>query len=299
MSKKISSREWELYARSLDGARREAALAQMRLYHVFRAVAASNWDEADERLREGVAIDAAFLLNEKDPSAMPRANEYTPQGFTGTSLTLLAWAAIMGDEEALNWALHRGAAVQTPVHRGRDAAWLAADAGNHIIAKKLLELGGVPNLRLSDGTRRTRLIGAVVARSVDMVRALLAKKVPVEAYDEAGRTALYWNMLQSPYSDVDALIGRILLAEGANPNSEDLEGVPAHALAEEDVQQNMLEGYKLKDATAEVMRRVAELRHQPEPEMPPSLVEPAPKEPYTPQIQRPPLRQKKPKPFSP
>lgn len=299
MAKSISSSEWELFARSLDGARREAAMEQLRLYHVFRAVAASKWEEADTRLREGVSIDSALILNENDPAAMPRCSDFVPDGFAGDRITLLGWAAMMGDEAAFEWALRRGAAVQTPIFQGRDAAWLATDAGNSTMATRLLVLGALPSLRLADGSRRTRLIAAVVARSTDVVRSLLAKKVAVEVYDGAGRTPLYWNMLQSPYNETDALIGRLLLAEGANPNAEDLEGVPAHALAEEELQQSLLEGYKLKDATAEVMRRVADLRHQPEPEMPAPLAAPTPGMPHTPQITKPPPRRQKPKPFSP
>lgn len=140
-----------------------------------------------------------------------------------------------------------------------------------------------PTLRLSDGSNFTRLISATESSNVRAVRFLSNKKVRVNDYDFEGRTALHHNFAKVPYNDNDMEIARILLNIGGDPNAEDFDDIPAHALAELPAQKALLEGVLLKqfahDALLNRRKETAEIEDSP-------VVKTEPDDPGFPQLRR-------------
>ena len=119
-------------------------------------------------------------------------------------------------------------------------------------------------IRLSD-TNVTRFVASTKNSDLRAVTYLIRKKVNPNDYDDLGKTALHYNLAKNPYEEDDAQIARILLQEGCDPNTVDIDDVPAHAFAESEYAKNILEGYNLVKTSEAAMKR-KELRAQKEAE---------------------------------
>lgn len=135
--------------------------------------------------------------------------------------TLLHWAADGGRDQTVGWLLRRGADSSLADHLGETALHLAASHGYVEVVRTLIDAGaplgttnragatalrlaareghlGVVELLLSKPQARpvhplqaTALHDAVSARHLPVILRLLDAGLPVDAQDEAGRTALH------------------------------------------------------------------------------------------------------------
>ena len=275
MSQSITVQEWSLRRSSFEGRAEEMRMAQNRLFRIFQALAKQDTALADKYVADGAALDMPLILDEAMPESVPNAGLWRPAGGEGlTAITVLGWAAANGDKETLIWLLRRGAEPAQTFSGNRDAAWLAMSQGNDEIHKMLMERGCAPGLRIKDAHNTTRLMAAVDGSHVDAVKHILARKANVNAIDSRGRTALHYNLAKDPYSGDDADIGRMLLDVGANPNMEDLDGIPPHVLNQSPSAVSLLQGQALRQASADA---IAAMERQKQPQEPEPLdIEPPP-----------------------
>ena len=275
MSQSITVQEWSLRRSSFEGRAEEMRMAQNRLFRIFQALAKQDTALADKYVADGAALDMPLILDEAMPESVPNASLWRPAGGEGlTAITVLGWAAANGDKETLIWLLRRGAEPAQTFSGNRDAAWLAMSQGNDEIHKILMERGCAPGLRIKDAHNTTRLMAAVDGTHVDAVKHILARKANVNAIDSRGRTALHYNLAKDPYSGDDADIGRMLLDVGANPNMEDLDGIPPHVLNQSPSAVSLLQGQALRQASADAIAALERQRQPQEPE--PLDIEPPP-----------------------
>lgn len=283
MSRHVSTQEWALTRDSIDSHAEALRLSQQSLFRVFQAASKRDWETAEKYWENGAPLDLPLDTNEK--TGVPGALALMPADLgTNEPLTLMGWAAWNNDMVTIDWALDHGASPMMVMAGGRDPAWLAMENSSDEAYTRMMGVGANPRLRLSDGSMTTRLMGAVRARSLYIVGDLLRRhKVDANQWDRAGKTALHHNLAQDPYTEDDGSIGRMLLELGGNPNMEDNEGIPAHALAITDLQQALLAGYRLAAITDEVRRKL---------EAPPAEPEgPDPRtDPGFPQMKNPPRR---------
>lgn len=267
MSHSITTQEWSLRRNSFEGRAEEVRMAQNRVFRVFQSLAKKDLSTADKYVADGAAIDMPLVLDESAPESVPNAASWRPVGGEGlNSITLLGWAAANGDKEAVSWLLRRGAEPAQTFSGNKDAAWLAMNQGNDDIHRILMDRGCAPGLRIKNEGNMTRLMAAVEGSHVMAVKHILSKKVNVNATDDRGRTALHYNLAKDPYSSEDAEIGRMLLDIGANPNMEDLDGIPPHVLNESPHAVSLLQGQALRQASAEAIAALERKRQPQEPE---------------------------------
>lgn len=271
MSRSISQQEWSLRRDSFEGRTEEVRLNQQRLFRVFQALAKQDHAMGVKYLADGAPIDLPLILDDQDPKAIPNAGNWRPVGGEHLqSVTLLGWAAGNGDIDNVKWLLRHGAEPSQTFSGNIDAAWLAMEQGNDDIHRILIERGAAPSLRRKDEFSTTRLMAAVMGAHVNAVRHILTRLLDVNAVNKRGQTALHLNFAKDPYTDEDADIARMLLDKNANPNMEDLDGVPPHALNDSHQVASLLAGHELSKVTPDVVQ--AKQRQQPEePEAEPEL----------------------------
>lgn len=257
---------------AFEGRTEERRVAQQRLFRVFQALSRQDTAQADKYFADGVQLDVPFILDDSNPEAVPGAASWRPAGGEAlNSVTLLGWAAAHGDFDSASWLLRHGAEASQTFSGNYDAAWLAMEQGQDEMHRMLMERGAAPGLRLKDAVGTTRLMAAVKLSNVAAVRHIVSRKVNVNTPDKNGRIALHYNLEKDPYGDDDAEIGRLLLDAGANPNAEDLDGIPPHVLTEAPVALSLLQGMELRKASMEAMialekKRQAEMQPE-EPEI--------------------------------
>lgn len=263
----ISSKEWNLRREAFEGRLEEVRLNQQRLFRVFQALARQDTKTADKFVADGAPLDVPLILDEKNPESIPNANNWRPVGGERlNSVTLLGWAAANGDFDTVKWLLRRGAEPAQTFSGNIDAAWLAMEQGNDDIHKLLLDLGASPSLRIKDGFNSTRLMAAVQGTFVVPVRHILGKKININAVDSRGRTALHLNFAKDPYTEDDAEVARMLLDSNANPNMEDLDGIPPHALNQSPMAVSLLQGQELRQVSQHALDKLEQQRAKVEPE---------------------------------
>lgn len=192
-------------------------------------------------------------------------------------LQVMAWH---GHVSAVRFLVEHGALPGLPDAAGRDAAWMAVQRGHTGLALWLLTQRAVnPNAILRDGSRHTRLMAAVQASNPKAVAAILEKRAKVNACDREGRTALHHNLAQDPYTEDDALIAALLLAQHAAPDWEDNAGITPSLLATRhpDAVQALTPA-----AARDAQARVQALPATPRPPRPTPAIEPPPPTPPTP-----------------
>lgn len=278
MARSISNHEWQMTRTAVDGRLAAVRGQQQRLFRVGQALWKGDLKTALSYVEDGAPIDQPLEVDEARGAVPGVASLFPAEWGAPRSVTLLALAAWKGELPLVEWLLRQGASATTTMDDGRDAAWFATAGSGMMVYRHLMEEGASPRLRLTDSTRRTRLMGAVISRNIEVVGDLLGRKVNVNERDALGRTALHHNLLQDPYDETDGTIGRMLLEFGGNPNMEDNEGIPSHILARSPEQQALMEGYEL----AKVMDAV---RQKIEPKAPEPEFDPA-SDPGVPQLKR-------------
>lgn len=262
----ISSKEWTLRREAFEGRLEEVRLNQQRLFRVFQALARQDTITADKFVADGAPLDVPLILDDKNPESIPNANNWRPVGGERLhSVTLLGWAAANGDFDTVKWLLRRGAEPAQTFSGNLDAAWLAMEQGNDDIHKFLMDRGCAPSLRVKDEFNSTRLMAAVMGTFIAPIRHILAKKVNVNAVDARGRTALHLNLAKDPYSEDDADVARMLLDANANPNIEDLDGIPPHALNQSPVVVGLLQGQELRQVSEHALAALEQQKKPVEP----------------------------------
>lgn len=293
MSSRLGLREWELRRRAFEGRSEALLMDQQRIFRLAQALSRKELAPAVSYLEAGVALDLPLVF--EGAHAAPGADRFRPEALQEMpTATLLAIFVAQGDLMVCNWLLQHGADPSQVFADNRDAAWAAMLSGQEDLHGRLLAMGASSNLRLSDGSGRTRLMAATALSNATLVEQILQRRGNAKAYDARGRTALHLNMEMSPYTDQDMRIGEMLLAAGASPNAEDLAGVPPHLLATEPAARSVLEGHELTvKSDAALAAHLAEIEAQRELEADtdaPSVPGVDPAEPDIPQIQRKPQK---------
>lgn len=278
MAHTINKTEWQFILSSVDGRAEHERAAQQRLFRVAQAVQRRDFVHAQEYVDDGAPMDIPLIMEEAK-GGPPGAKSLVPETLHDyEKLTILSIFAAQNEPEKLAWLIDHGSSADMVLPDGRDAAWVATEVHANEAYEYLAQQGIMVNSRLSDGSELTRLMAAVLRANVDVVHHLLRKKAKVNAYDRSGRTALHHNLARDPYTDEDVTIAQALLAAGANPNIEDNDGIPAHALAQNEVQRALMQSYELGQVTEEARRK---MHPEPEPEYPEGS------DPGLPQIRRP------------
>jgi hypothetical protein len=290
------SSKWSHHIEILDRQAEFERHSQQRVFRLIQAMAAGDRELADKALDVGVALDLVLDLDGPDAIPVPPGwkDLVGPSSQPGkpARLSPLAWAAASNQSYWVQWLLANDATPSLPLHDGKDAAWFAMERGYLDIHNWLLDHGASAKLRLSTPAGHTRLIGAVLGRHVQIVGKLLARGADPNESDNQWSTPLHHNFRQDPYTNEDGTIARMLLAEHADPLSEDKSGLQAGALARSPEQLALIEGYKIRQAVEATLAAAA-----PEPvAVQPDGTEPAPAEelpdvlPGIPQLKRPPKK---------
>lgn len=146
--------------------------------------------------------------------------------------TALLWAVHWGDAEAVDLLLKAGAVVKVANRLNATPLHLAAESGNDVIVKKLLEAGADPNQTvLSEG--ETPLMFAARSGNVEAVRLLLDKGAKIDATEKlSGTTALLWAAEQNHPEVLKLLIARGAKVDAQTTGPEAAEsGITALMLA--------------------------------------------------------------------
>lgn len=241
MSRILSLREWEKTLDSYEGHKKIKDEQEELLTSLIAAVHHSDKNMVDKLIREGAPLN------------MSLHGAITPLG-----------AAVENNDIIMTRHLVRRGAVLSSKYgeKGIDAAWYAMLNDYTEIFEFLMEQGAKLILRSNEGNE-TRLISATKSSNIGAVTFLLNKKVKINEYDALGRTALHYNLMKEPYTPIDVQIGKMLLEFGGNPNAEDNDGIPAHAMANEREKEVLLEGYLLNQLTNEAKLK-AEAAMKPE-----------------------------------
>lgn len=244
MSQSIGLNEWDRQRRAFEGRVENLLMSQQKVFRLAQALGRKDLEASSQLLEAGTAIDLPLQF-EGDQSA-PGADRFRPAPLAELSCaTLLGIFAAQGDVMVFNWLLTNGANPAQVFADNRDAAWVSMLADQSEFHRRLMAAGAQPNLRLSDGSRRTRLMAATALSDPGFVEQILQYRGNAKAFDAQGRTPLHINLSMNPYTDRDMTIAELLLAAGASPNAEDLTGVPAHLLATEPAAKAVLEGHEL------------------------------------------------------
>lgn len=289
----LNKREWEVVSHSITHQRQNERVQQQSLYRVLEALSKRNDIILEKLVETGVFLDAPLLKS--GDSAAPNASAMFPLDYPFDRITPMGWAAYTDDVAALERLYNLGADPSFPGPQNRDALWMAL-WGNSVHAwdwlKNIIaDTHGINwNMRSTDGHRTTRLMDAVVRKNIFAVRDIIPN-VDVSAVDYVGRTALHYNLLQDPYTEIDLQIGRMLVEYGAPIESEDHEGVAPAALAHTSEQQALMDNAILASVSLEAHARAEAQRNHISAQEP--VAQPDPTEPGFPQIQKP-VRFKKP-----
>lgn len=152
-----------------------------------------------------------------DPNPFAPGDGYSP----------LQFAAQHDDAEMVRLLLAAGADPEYRDHNGERALLWAADEGALVSMSLLLAAGSPPNSG-EDPYGETPLMKAATSHNTAAVVLLLAAGADLAARDQSSLTALHYAAWQG-----DAATVRLLLAEGANPNTitETLHETPLHYAA--------------------------------------------------------------------
>ena len=123
-----------------------------------------------------------------------------------------------------------GAEVNARDDRAYDALTQAAARGDHALVELLLASGADVRL-ITSPYRGTALIAAAHHGHVEVIRALIARKAPLDHVNNLGWTALMEAIVLGDGGARHTESLRILLAAGANPNIGDRDGVTPLTLA--------------------------------------------------------------------
>lgn len=279
---------WQVISETASRTRQEERMRQQAVFRLIQSLEQGDDVIFKKLLNMGIPVDAPLYI--KGDTSSPLAEELMPDDFPFEFVTPACWAAWHDDVTSLEKLVNSGADLSFPGPTGRDALWFAL-LNNSVhswdyIKRQAQETGmDIPwNARTSDGKRKTRLMDAVVYRNLDAVRDLIGH-VDLSAYDVHGRTALHYNFLQNPYTEVDVNIGQLLINYGAPVEAEDYEGVSVASLAQTPEQQALMDRAVLAKISQETFEKAQAQRdkldaQKPSPEMDPS-------EPQFPQIQKP------------
>lgn len=290
----MDQRQWDFISKTVSNTRQAERVQQQALYRLMEAL--QNGDDVLVRklLDMGVLLDAPLYMD--GDTASPLAKDLLPRDYPFPFITPVGWAAFTNNTSVLEKLAVLGADFSFPGPTGRDALWMSL-MNNAIAAwdwiknhHDTLGFDIAWQARSTDGKRTTRLMDAVVRRNLDAVRDVLGN-VDVGAMDNTGKTALHYNFLQDPYTEVDVAIGRLLINFGAPVATEDHEGVSPAALAHTPEQQTLLDNAVLAKISHEAFERAQAQRLQLEANKPTPA--PDPTEPALPQLQKP--RQFRPK----
>lgn len=284
----MEKHQWALISKTVSGTRQQERMSQQAVFRLIDSLKKQDDVMFRQILDMGISPDAPMFIY--SDIAPPLAKEMVPSSYPYDFVTPLAWAAVHDDVEALAKLVEAGADVSFPGPTGRDVLWLAMIHNTfHAwtwIKNHYDQMGlDIPwNARSADGKRTTRLMDAVVHRNLEAVQDMMGR-VDVSAVDNTGRTALHYNFLQNPYTDVDSAIARLLINYGAPVHTEDHEGVAPLSLANTPEQEALLDVALLTQVTEEARLRAQQQRNQLEAKQP--SPERDPSEPTFPQIQKP------------
>ncbi len=248
MAHRISTREWASQLEILDRRQQADRDAAQRTFRLFQCLEKRDQKAIDTLLSRGLALDAALTCEvEGGPPGADRFLASMPFTPTPPSVPPLAWLAAHDDLEQVEMLLRHGAAATVPFANGYDAAWAAMRADAHTVFVCLMDAGANPNLRLHDGSGRTRLMDAVTSRAVAVVSTLLNRHANAADYDASGQTALHLNLRQDPYDENDREITRILLEASDVLEFDDNTGVTPLDLMTSPQHQALLNVQRLKN----------------------------------------------------
>lgn len=284
MAHTISTDDWNRTLRVLDAQTGQSISQQQQMMRLLQYLNMGDTDKAAQVLARGFPIDT-LLLRESEGGA-PGVDTFFAQveatlGHPLNHLTALVFFARENQVEQVAWLLANQAQPNMVIDRGLDAAWVALEAEALDAYDLLMNAGASPSLRLTDGSRRTRLMAATVKRQVSVVSDLIARKADVQAYDSQGQLAFHLSLRQDPYTQQDLEITQLLLTADSSLEFEDNAGVAPMDLMTRPEHVALLRN-KVAMAKAPKAPRPIAQPTAPEPTAPVSAVEPSPTEPTAP-----------------
>lgn len=284
----MNTAEWNRITRTVDATRQDERVRQQALFRLFQALQSHDEGLVDRLVATGLLLDAPVRLTGAE--APPLIGALVTQDMGSDRATAAGWCAASNNVQGLQMLRAAGADLASVGPSGRDPLWhagrnTAREAWEYLIEVATEEQWSIAwNARVNDAHRRTRLMELVLARNLEAVMAVVAG-ADLAAVDGEGRTALHHNLLQDPYTEDDARIGRVLSEYGAPAAAEDREGVTPAALAATPEQQAIIDRAILAEVSADAARKAQAQRDHIKSQEP--LPERDPSDPGFPQIQRP------------
>lgn len=224
----INTKDWQQTLRVMDAQSATEMSQQQQLMRLIQYLNLGDTDKAGQVLAHGLPVD--LMLRREENGGPPGVKHFfepveSSLGVRLEWLTPLVIFAQADQTEQVAWLLAQNAMPNMVIDGGYDAAWVAMAAGALDAYDILMEAGASPGQRLTDGTRRTRLMAATLFRQVSVVSDLLARDADPNAYDHKGQIALHLSLRQDPYEDADLEITRLLLFSKSIPDEKDNLGV--------------------------------------------------------------------------
>ncbi|SPO02536.1 uncharacterized protein DNG_05209 [Cephalotrichum gorgonifer] len=145
-----------------------------------------------------------------------------------TGRSPLSWAAGNGCAATVEVLLENKKVDKKTLDRDNRNPISWASAGGHANALRMLLKHGCPGIQDEDVDGWTPLAWAIQTDSPGVVEALLStEKIELEGRDRDGRTALFWAVVYG-----HAPVVKVLLREGADPETETYSGKTAVSVAE-------------------------------------------------------------------
>lgn len=159
-------------------------------------------------------------------------------------------ACVEADSLELARYLLRIGASPSKLVGDKDAAWLALYRQKYSFLAMFFENKFKQNILKEKAT--TLLIYATESSDLDAVE-IIAYKVNVNQKDATGSTALHYNLAKKEPTPADIEIGKILLACGADTNTQNLDGLTPKDLAATESASILLEHQALEQTLDEVV----------------------------------------------
>lgn len=229
----INNNAWSIVKHSYNDNQAWEIEKQTALGHVAKTILEQNWKLFMRLIRGGAPIHVLWT---------------TPDS---RRITLLAYAAQLGREKAVEELLRRGADADGRTPEGETALFLALQMRQTSIAQKLLIGGARASLKVKNMPPLTLCVQNSYSEGV---RLLLEWRANPNALDSEKKTPLYHNLKKQPPNPEDVVIGKMLLEAGANPDRLDQHGTNARNLDIDMAQSALLDHNDMRNQAKTILK---------------------------------------------
>lgn len=222
-------------------------------------------DTRIQRQKEQIAAEFFKAISSGEEEAI--RNEMRKGAYIGIiheNMTALMHAVTVYQPKAVRFLLNMGGSSVLQAGDS-DAVWVAYQQGKFDLLTMFL--GDKPRLNREAGTEKTLLIHAVENSNLQAVE-IIAPRVNINERDKEGNTALHHNMRKENPSQDDIEIGKLLIALGADANTQNIEGQTPGMVVASGEGQTLLTEQRLNEVVLEENPDLAAIPDAPTPPRP-------------------------------